>query len=109
MEGDPTEGALYPFAAKLGMDRQAEQAALPRDAIPFRSEHKFMATLQRAASDEQMLLVKGARSHPRSLRSPADHRRPAKFTRPRALPETIGQACGSRESACWRWRGGNRT
>ena len=22
VEGDPTEGALYPFAAKLGMDRQ---------------------------------------------------------------------------------------
>src|SRR6516164_4528553 len=27
VEGDPTEGALYPFAAKLGMDRQVEQAA----------------------------------------------------------------------------------
>jgi len=61
VEGDPTEGALYPFAAKLGMDRQAEQAAFPRiDAIPFESEHKFMATLQRAASGEDMLLVKGA-------------------------------------------------
>lgn len=61
VEGDPTEGALYPFAAKLGMDRQAEQAASPRiDAIPFESEHKFMATLQRAASGEQVLLVKGA-------------------------------------------------
>src|SRR5262249_55945311 len=30
VEGDPTEGALYPFATKLGMDRQAEQAAFPR-------------------------------------------------------------------------------
>jgi magnesium-transporting ATPase (P-type) len=61
VEGDPTEGALYPFAAKLGMDRQAEQAASPRiDAIPFESEHKFMATLQRAKSGEQVLLVKGA-------------------------------------------------
>jgi magnesium-transporting ATPase (P-type) len=40
VEGDPTEGALYPFAAKLGMDRQVEQAASPRiDAIPFESEH----------------------------------------------------------------------
>ena len=29
VEGDPTEGALYPFATKLGMDRQAEQAAYP--------------------------------------------------------------------------------
>jgi magnesium-transporting ATPase (P-type) len=61
VEGDPTEGALYPFAAKLGMDRQVEQAASPRiDAIPFESEHKFMATLQRTASGEPILLVKGA-------------------------------------------------
>ncbi len=61
VEGDPTEGALYPFAAKLGMDRQAEQAAAPRiDVIPFESEHKFMATLQKTASGTQVLLVKGA-------------------------------------------------
>jgi len=60
VEGDPTEGALYPFAAKLGMDRAAEAAALPRvDAIPFESEHKFMATLHRGAEGD-MLLVKGA-------------------------------------------------
>jgi magnesium-transporting ATPase (P-type) len=61
VEGDPTEGALYPFAAKLGMDRQVEQAESPRiDTIPFESEHKFMATLQRTASGEQVMLVKGA-------------------------------------------------
>ena len=30
VEGDPTEGALYPFATKLGLDRQAEQTASPR-------------------------------------------------------------------------------
>jgi len=61
VEGDPTEGALYPFATKLGMDRQAELAAWPRiDAIPFESEHKFMATLHRAADGREMLLVKGA-------------------------------------------------
>jgi magnesium-transporting ATPase (P-type) len=60
VEGDPTEGALYPFATKLGMDRAAEAAAHPRiDAIPFESEHKFMATLNRSA-DGEMLLVKGA-------------------------------------------------
>jgi magnesium-transporting ATPase (P-type) len=61
VEGDPTEGALYPFATKLGMDRQTEQAAFPRiDAIPFESEHKFMATLHKAADGKQFLLVKGA-------------------------------------------------
>ncbi|MBC8742410.1 HAD-IC family P-type ATPase [Paraburkholderia sp. UCT31] len=60
VEGDPTEGALYPFASKLGMDRAAETAAAPRiDAIPFESEHKFMATLNRS-TDGEMLLVKGA-------------------------------------------------
>src|SRR5215472_12234139 len=61
VEGDPTEGALYPFATKLGMDRQAEQAAFPRiDAIPFESEHKFMATLHGSTGGQQVLLVKGA-------------------------------------------------
>ncbi|MCI4681626.1 cation-translocating P-type ATPase [Candidatus Rhodoblastus alkanivorans] len=61
VEGDPTEGALYPFATKLGMAREAEKASLPRiDAIPFESEHKFMATLHRAADGHQILLVKGA-------------------------------------------------
>ena len=61
IEGDPTEGALYPFAIKAGMDREAERAAFPRiDAIPFESEHKFMATLHRSADGGQVLLVKGA-------------------------------------------------
>src|SRR5215475_887438 len=61
IEGDPTEGALYPFATKLGMERQSELARLPRiDAIPFESEHKFMATLHKAGDGKQIMLVKGA-------------------------------------------------
>lgn len=61
VEGDPTEGALYPFANKLGMERAAEQAAYRRiDSIPFESEHRFMATLNAASDGGQMLLVKGA-------------------------------------------------
>jgi magnesium-transporting ATPase (P-type) len=61
VEGDPTEGALYPFANKLGLARQTEQTAYPRiDAIPFESEHRFMATLHRDAAGKQFLLVKGA-------------------------------------------------
>src|SRR5215475_2658208 len=61
VEGDPTEGALYPFAGKVGLERPAEQAAYPRiDAIPFESEHKFMATLHSAAGGGQVLFVKGA-------------------------------------------------
>ena len=61
VEGDPTEGALYPFAAKLGTERQTEQAAYPRiDAIPFESEHRFMATLHKTPEGGEILLVKGA-------------------------------------------------
>jgi magnesium-transporting ATPase (P-type) len=61
VEGDPTEGALYPFATKLGMDRSAEQKAYQRiDVIPFESDHKFMATLHKAPDGQTVLLVKGA-------------------------------------------------
>jgi magnesium-transporting ATPase (P-type) len=43
------------------MQRQAEQAAYPRiDAIPFESEHRFMATLHKDGGGNEMLLVKGA-------------------------------------------------
>jgi len=61
VEGDPTEGALYPFGSKLGLERKAEQDAYPRiDAIPFESEHKFMATLHKDGAGKQIILVKGA-------------------------------------------------
>ena len=61
VEGDPTEGALYPFANKMGMQRADEQAAFKRlDSIPFESEHRFMATLNEGADGKRMLLVKGA-------------------------------------------------
>jgi magnesium-transporting ATPase (P-type) len=61
VEGDPTEGALYPFASKLGIARATEQGALPRiDAIPFESEHKFMATLHKPTAGGVVLFVKGA-------------------------------------------------
>jgi magnesium-transporting ATPase (P-type) len=61
VEGDPTEGALYPFASKIGLERLKQQAAYRRiDVIPFESEHRFMATLHEAVGGEQFLLVKGA-------------------------------------------------
>jgi magnesium-transporting ATPase (P-type) len=61
VEGDPTEGALLPFAIKLGLNLQAEQVAFPRiDAIPFESEHKFMATLHKSSTGKEVLFVKGA-------------------------------------------------
>src|SRR5580704_8429144 len=56
-----TEGALYPFAAKIGLNRAKEQAAYPRiDVIPFESEHRFMATLHKTPEGDEVLLVKGA-------------------------------------------------
>jgi magnesium-transporting ATPase (P-type)/biotin carboxyl carrier protein len=61
VEGDPTEAALYPFATKLGLDRSSERDARRRiDAIPFESEHKFMATLHEEPGGGRLLLVKGA-------------------------------------------------
>jgi len=61
VEGDPTEGALYPFAGKLGLEARAERQAYPRlDAIPFESEHKFMATLHGSAEGPSLLFAKGA-------------------------------------------------
>ncbi len=61
VEGDPTEAALYPFANKLGVQREAERLAYPRiDAIPFESEHKFMATLHQGPGGKELLFVKGA-------------------------------------------------
>ena len=49
-----------PLRQSLAWSGDAELAAAPRiDAIPFESEHKFMATLNRSA-DGEMLLVKGA-------------------------------------------------
>jgi cation-transporting P-type ATPase F len=46
IEGDPTEGSLLVSAAKARLDRGALRKELPRiDAIPFESQHQYMATL----------------------------------------------------------------
>ena len=61
VEGDPTEAALYPFAAKMGLDRNRAREGHRRvDVIPFESEHKFMATLHEEPGGGRLLLVKGA-------------------------------------------------
>jgi len=60
VEGDPMEGALLAFAAKVGVDRDGAAADLPRlDAIPFESETQLMATLHGDA-DGGVVYVKGA-------------------------------------------------
>ena len=59
IEGDPTEGALLTAAAKAGLDAGAEHAAAPRlDAVPFESEHQYMATLHGGTSP--MVYMKGS-------------------------------------------------
>jgi magnesium-transporting ATPase (P-type) len=61
VEGDPTEGALLALAAKMGAQPEAVRAARPRlDAIPFESEHRFMATLHRDPAGGSVIYVKGA-------------------------------------------------
>jgi magnesium-transporting ATPase (P-type) len=61
LDGDPTEGALVTLAMKAGLDPAAERAAQPRsDAIPFESEHRFMATLHHDHAGGAQVFVKGA-------------------------------------------------
>lgn len=56
VEGDPTEGAMIVAARKAGLITQDEFASYPRlDAIPFESEHRFMATLH-----QHVIYLKGA-------------------------------------------------
>lgn len=61
MEGDPTEGALMTLALKGGLDATELRAELPRtDAIPFESEHRFMATLHNDHHGAGVIYLKGA-------------------------------------------------
>lgn len=54
--GDPTEGALVVLAAKRGIDRDWERL----DEIPFSSERKWMATVNRPPDGSPVGFVKGA-------------------------------------------------
>jgi magnesium-transporting ATPase (P-type) len=61
LAGDPTEGALLTLAFKAGLKPEQAQQAFPRiGAIPFESEHRFMATLHRAGEGRVFVLLKGA-------------------------------------------------
>lgn len=60
IHGDPTEGALVVAAAKGNIEAHQLRRQYERlDAIPFESEHKYMATLH-PSGDQQRILVKGA-------------------------------------------------
>jgi len=60
LHGNPTEGALLAAAGKLNAELLESADQWGRvDAIPFESQHKYMATLHRS-DDRLLLLVKGA-------------------------------------------------
>jgi len=57
VQGDPTEGALLVVGAKAGLNANVLREELPRvDAIPFESEHQYMATLHDQGSDRPRLV-----------------------------------------------------
>ncbi len=61
MEGDPTEGALMTLAHKAGLDPEQSRHERPRtDAIPFESDHKYMATLHHDHQGQGVIYLKGA-------------------------------------------------
>ncbi|MGN2390708.1 cation-transporting P-type ATPase [Pelomicrobium sp. G1] len=61
LEGDPTEGALVSLALKAGLRPRVEAEERPRiDAIPFESEHRFMATLHHDHAGHAFVYLKGA-------------------------------------------------
>lgn len=59
VEGDPTEAALIVLAQKAGLLADALAAWRRVDALPFESQHMYMATLH-AGPDGAVLYVKGS-------------------------------------------------
>jgi cation-transporting ATPase F len=62
IQGDPTEGALLVSAVKVGLDMATVRKEYPRiDAIPFESQHQYMATLHDGGTDNLgIVYVKGS-------------------------------------------------
>lgn len=61
IQGDPTEGALVTLALKAGLEHTHCLEEFPRtDAIPFESQHRFMATLHHDHAGHGFIYLKGA-------------------------------------------------
>ena len=107
VEGDPTEGALYPFATKLGMDRQAEQTRI-RASTPFPSSRSTNSWRRstRHGSGKQILLVKGA---PEVILDHCDRQQTVGWTadadRSRLFQRGVRQARRAGRARARRWRG----
>ena len=73
LHGDPTEGALITLGIKAGLDLDLQEKEWPRtDAIPFESQHRFMATLHHDHSGHGFIYIKGA---PEVILSMCHHQR----------------------------------
>jgi magnesium-transporting ATPase (P-type) len=61
LQGEPTEGALVVLGMKVGFGKSRIDNDYPRiDAVPFESEHRYMATLHRLPEgDGAIVFVKG--------------------------------------------------
>ncbi len=60
-DGNPSEGGLYVVAKKADMDPDRLREQMPRIAeLPFSSDRKYMATVNRTQQGGQVLYVKGA-------------------------------------------------
>ncbi len=71
--GDPMEAALLCLARKAELDPILIRSELPRtDAIPFESQHRFMATLHHDHAGHAFIFVKGA---PEQLLEMCSHQR----------------------------------
>ena len=61
VEGDPMEGALQTFAAKLWSERPGTDRSWKRtDAIPFDASHQYMAVLDHDHQGNAAIHIKGA-------------------------------------------------
>lgn len=61
IQGDPTEASLVTLALKAGLEHSYLQTQFPRtDAIPFESQHRFMATLHHDHGGHGFIYLKGA-------------------------------------------------
>ena len=84
LAGDPTEGALLTLAMKTGLDAAGERECLPRtDAIPFESQHRFMATLHHDHDGRGYVFLKGA---PEQVLALCTLQRDGRSDRPLDLP-----------------------